>query len=57
MPIIVTSYEIVMADRRHLERHVWKLVVVDEVGGRAGGRGPPGGRRKCGVGWGDLRNG
>eukprot|EP00198_Chlamydomonas_reinhardtii_P008862 XP_001698199.1 SNF2 superfamily protein [Chlamydomonas reinhardtii] len=34
MPIIVTSYEIVMADRRHLERHVWKLVVVDEQGHR-----------------------
>ncbi|KAG2441560.1 hypothetical protein HXX76_003181 [Chlamydomonas incerta] len=30
MPVIVTSYEIVMGDRRHLERHVWKLVVVDE---------------------------
>ncbi|KAG2437780.1 hypothetical protein HYH02_011155 [Chlamydomonas schloesseri] len=30
MPVICTSYEIVMSDRRHLERHVWKLVVVDE---------------------------
>ncbi|GFR46138.1 hypothetical protein Agub_g7654 [Astrephomene gubernaculifera] len=30
MPVIVTSYEIVMADRRYLERHRWKLVAVDE---------------------------
>ncbi|EFJ46678.1 hypothetical protein VOLCADRAFT_81789 [Volvox carteri f. nagariensis] len=30
MPVIVTSYEIAMADRCHLERHKWKLLVVDE---------------------------
>ncbi|GLC76063.1 hypothetical protein PLESTF_001730400 [Pleodorina starrii] len=30
MPVVVTSYEIVMADRKHLERHQWKLLVVDE---------------------------
>ncbi|KAG2499485.1 hypothetical protein HYH03_002432 [Edaphochlamys debaryana] len=30
MPVIVTSYEIVIADRRQLDKHQWKLVVVDE---------------------------
>ncbi|KXZ55083.1 hypothetical protein GPECTOR_3g239 [Gonium pectorale] len=30
MPVIITSYEIIIADRRHLERHNWKVLVVDE---------------------------
>ncbi|KAI9496031.1 SNF2 family N-terminal domain-containing protein [Zychaea mexicana] len=29
-PIIVTSYEIVMNDRKHLQRYNWKYIVVDE---------------------------
>ncbi|GBG89175.1 hypothetical protein CBR_g48883 [Chara braunii] len=31
-PVVVTSYEIVMNDRKYLQRHVWKYIVVDEVG-------------------------
>ncbi|GIL81977.1 hypothetical protein Vretimale_1453 [Volvox reticuliferus] len=30
MPVIITSYDMAMLDRRHLERHDWKLLVVDE---------------------------
>ncbi|GIL57047.1 hypothetical protein Vafri_12312 [Volvox africanus] len=30
MPVIITSYDVAMMDRRHLERHTWKLLVVDE---------------------------
>jgi ATP-dependent DNA helicase len=29
-PVVVTSFEIVMADGRHLARHRWKYVIVDE---------------------------
>jgi ATP-dependent DNA helicase len=29
-PIVVTTYEIVMNDRKHLSRTTWKYVVVDE---------------------------
>lgn len=29
-PIIVTSYEIVMNDRKYLQRYNWKYIVVDE---------------------------
>jgi len=29
-PIIVTSYEIVMNDRKHLQRYRWKYIIVDE---------------------------
>ena len=29
-PVIITSYEIVMADRKHLQRHHFKYIVVDE---------------------------
>lgn len=29
-PVIVTSYEIVMNDRKHLQRYKWKYIVVDE---------------------------
>jgi ATP-dependent DNA helicase len=29
-PVVVTSFEIVMADSRHLARHRWKYVIVDE---------------------------
>ena len=29
-PVIVTSYEIVMNDRKHLQRYNWKYIVVDE---------------------------
>lgn len=39
MPVVITSYEVVMRDRRFLERHNWKLLVVDEVRGGVGGKG------------------
>ncbi|KAI8368785.1 SNF2 family N-terminal domain-containing protein [Blakeslea trispora] len=29
-PIVVTSYEIVMNDRKHLQKYNWKYIVVDE---------------------------
>ena len=29
-PVVVTSYEIVIADSKHLARYTWKYVVVDE---------------------------
>lgn len=29
-PIIVTSYEIIMNDRKHLQKYSWKYIVVDE---------------------------
>ncbi|KAL0084919.1 SNF2 family N-terminal domain-containing protein [Phycomyces blakesleeanus] len=29
-PVIVTSYEIIMNDRKHLQRYNWKYIVVDE---------------------------
>eukprot|EP00127_Corallochytrium_limacisporum_P002041 Clim_evm29s99 gene=Clim_evmTU29s99 len=29
-PIVVTSYEIVMRDRKFLQNHMWKYVIVDE---------------------------
>lgn len=29
-PIVVTSYEIIIADAKHLARHQWKYIVVDE---------------------------
>ena len=29
-PIVITSYEIVMNDRKHLARYSWKYIVVDE---------------------------
>ncbi|KAI8343635.1 SNF2 family N-terminal domain-containing protein [Chlamydoabsidia padenii] len=29
-PIVVTSYEIVMNDRKHLQKYSWKYIVVDE---------------------------
>ena len=29
-PVVVTSYEIVIADVKHLQKHAWKYVVVDE---------------------------
>ncbi|OBZ90380.1 Lymphoid-specific helicase [Choanephora cucurbitarum] len=29
-PIIITSYEIVMNDRKHLQKYNWKYIVVDE---------------------------
>ncbi len=37
--MVITSYEVVMRDRRFLEKHNWKLLVVDEVrcGGVGGG--------------------
>jgi ATP-dependent DNA helicase len=30
-PVIVTSYEVAMNDRRFLARHKWKYIIVDEV--------------------------
>lgn len=30
-PIVITSYEIVMNDVRHLKHYNWKYIVVDEV--------------------------
>jgi ATP-dependent DNA helicase len=30
LPIIVTSYEIVMRDRKYLQRFKWKYIIVDE---------------------------
>ncbi|XP_022104139.1 lymphocyte-specific helicase-like [Acanthaster planci] len=30
LPVLVTSYEIVMIDRRHLCNHLWKYIIVDE---------------------------
>ncbi|CAI7899530.1 unnamed protein product [Closterium sp. NIES-53] len=33
-PIIVTSFEVAMFDRRQLQRYHWKYIVVDEVGRR-----------------------
>jgi ATP-dependent DNA helicase len=29
-PVVVTSYEIIMNDRKHLQRYNWKYIVVDE---------------------------
>ncbi|XP_071805450.1 lymphocyte-specific helicase-like isoform X2 [Asterias amurensis] len=29
-PVVVTSYEIVMIDRKHLANHLWKYIIVDE---------------------------
>ena len=29
-PVVVTSYEIIIADSKHLARYTWKYVVVDE---------------------------
>ena len=29
-PVVVTSYEIVIADSKHLARYQWKYVIVDE---------------------------
>ena len=29
-PTIITSYEIIMKDRMHLQNHQWKYVIVDE---------------------------
>lgn len=29
-PVVVSSYEIVMADRKHLQRYEWRYLVVDE---------------------------
>ena len=29
-PVVVTSYEIVIADVKHLQRYAWKYIVVDE---------------------------
>ncbi|XP_038074784.1 lymphocyte-specific helicase-like isoform X2 [Patiria miniata] len=30
LPVVVTSYEIVMIDRKHLSGHLWKYIIVDE---------------------------
>lgn len=30
-PVIITSYEVAMNDRRHLTKYKWKYIVVDEV--------------------------
>ena len=30
MPVIITSYEIVMRDRKFLQRWLWKYIIVDE---------------------------
>jgi ATP-dependent DNA helicase len=29
-PVVVTSYEIVIADVKHLQRYQWKYIIVDE---------------------------
>lgn len=29
-PVVVTSYEIVIADVKHLQRYEWKYIIVDE---------------------------
>ncbi len=29
-PVVVTSYEIVIADSKHLARYQWKYIIVDE---------------------------
>lgn len=33
-PVIITSYEVAMNDRRHLAKYKWKYIVVDEVHSR-----------------------
>ena len=29
-PVVVTSYEILIADVKHLQRYAWKYIIVDE---------------------------
>ena len=28
--VVITSYEIVMRDRKHLQHHLWKYIIIDE---------------------------
>ncbi|KAK4536739.1 hypothetical protein CDCA_CDCA09G2764 [Cyanidium caldarium] len=30
MPVVVTSYEIIMRDRAHLNKHAWAYIIIDE---------------------------
>ena len=30
LPVVITSYEIVIADSKHLQKYEWRYVVVDE---------------------------
>ena len=29
-PVVITSYEVAMVDQRHLSKHDWRYMVVDE---------------------------
>jgi SNF2 family DNA or RNA helicase len=36
-PVVITSYEILLADIKFMAKHTWKYIVVDEASTRAEG--------------------